>query len=306
MAKLIERTVWSGTADNIYTTHRDLIKNFLIDITTQTAIPCVGWNFDGVDTFTKKSNLQEDIITYIDGFSTDTCYNNTTHFYLSFDYNYITDFIIQSTQSDNKPEFYIQLQSYKVEIDSNIATVLASTSAITRQRISWIDSNTNTGCKYNILKNNELLMLNITSVSYVAAVGVLYCYHDSIYKTYSGQNGNAPQTLNLLWRNSASYSNMAEADTYSTSYNSYFYKMGELDSLVFKNRSPFLYSVLYQNQVQTIKGKKIVGTSDNIVVTTLNTVYDTTQMTPNTVVQIDEKTFYILDYYSMIDISENA
>ena len=305
MAKLIERTVWSGATGNKYTCSRDLIKNFLIDITTQSALPCVGWNFNGTDTFTKKSDLQEDIMTYISAFPTDTHYINTTHFYLSFDYNYITDFIIQSLQSGGNPEFYIQLQPYKVEMNNDTATVLASASVLTRQQISSIDSNTSIGCKYNILKNEEVFMLNVASVSYSGAMGVIYCYHDGIYKAYSAEY-QSPKTLNLLWRNSGNYSDITEADTYSTSYNSYFYKMGESSPLVFKNRSPFLYSALYQNQVQTIKDKKIVGTGDNYVVATLNTIYDTTQMTPNTVVQIDEKTFYVLDYYSMIDISENA
>lgn len=305
MAKLIQRTVWSGATGNKYTCNRDLIKNFLIDITTQSALPCVGWDFNGTDTFTKKSDLQGDIMTYINAFPTDAAYNNTTHFYLSFDYNYITDFTILSWQPNSNPIFYIQLKPYKVEMNNDTATVLASASVLTRQQISLIDSNTSIGCKYNILKNDEVFMLNVASVSYGGAMGVIYCYHDGIYKAYSAESCS-PKTLNLLWRNSENYSDITEANTYSTSYNSYFYKMGESNPLVFKNRSPFPYSALHQNQVQTIKDKKIVGTSDNVVVATLNTVYDTTQMTPNTVVQIDERTFYVLDYYSMIDISENA
>lgn len=305
MAKLIQRTVWSGATGNKYTCNRDLIKNFLIDITTQSALSCVGWNFNGTDTFTKKSDLQGDIMTYINAFPTNASYNNTTHFYLSFDYDYITDFIILLQQSGGAPMFYIQLKPYKVEMNNDTATVLASASVLTSQLISFRDGNISVGCKYNILKNDEVFMLNVASVSYSGAMGVIYCYHDGIYKAYSAEN-QSPRTLNLLWRNSGNYLDITEANTYSTSYNSYFYKMGESNPLVFKNRSPFPYSALYSNQVQTIKDKKIVGTSDNHVVATLNTVYDTTQMTPNTVVQIDERTFYVLDYYSMIDISENA
>lgn len=304
MGVIIEKTVYS-TGSNSLSTTKNLILNFLLDLTTNSKLPCTGWTLDG-ETFTKIDNLSSYITTTINAMTG----NTTLNFYFSFFYNYIIRIYINIESGGSHRYLKMRLQHYKVIVDNNTAT-LDNSSALSTDVQGYLGDiySTSASLKYSVLKNNELFVICINSVDGTYAVGGLYCVHDDLYKlvsVHSSTTSDVPTSINGIWRHHRYYSSVDYTNTYDTTYTPFFYLLGNLTSIRFQNRSPFTYSMLHENQIQTIKDKKMINNTNNTVLVTLNTVYDTTKVTPNKVIQIDEKTFYTLDYYTIIDISENA
>lgn len=305
MGTVIEKVVYSTGNDSLAAT-KNLLLNFLLDLATNSKLSCTGWTFDDAETFTKIDNLSNYITTTINAATGST----TLNFYLSFFYNYIMRFNIVIQSGGSHRYLNINLQHYKVTIDNNTATLekTSNLSSVTQGYLGDIHT-TSGSLKYSVLKNNELFIICINSVDGTYVTGGLYCVHDDLYKLigqYSSTTSDIPTSVNGIWRHHRYYNSIDYMDTYDTTYTPFFYLLGDSVPVRFRNRSPFTYSMLNEKQIQTIKDKKMVKNIDNTVLVTLNTVYDTTKLTPNKVIQIDEKTFYTLDYYTIVDISENA
>ena len=303
MNTLVEKTA-RGTGSSSQEVVKNILKSFITDLTSIDTLPYTAWKLSGIaGTLYRDDDFYSNAITSIDNWSGDEL-----DFYLSFDSKHVIR-IKPSATFSTISYMYFKIQLYRVDINDNVATLSGYTPITERQMMC--DINTTKGAiRYGILKNSEVFIMYMGDGTATYGLGVMFCSHDNLYKIISTSSTNGsytPRSINTVWRAHVSYNDEAYYNTYDSTYTPFFYTFGDSDTPIrFVNRLPFPYSILYQNQLQIAKGKKMTKNSDSTVITTLDTVYDTTKVTPNKVIQIDGKTFYTLDYYTIIDISEST